>query len=73
MIEQRVNYADSTVKEISDYFETRVENLKLREDKKKSFAYSKGRKYKKATKKRKGKRMNNLMVYNMLEPSLMIC
>ena len=33
MIEQGFNYADSTIKEMSDFFETRVENLEPREDK----------------------------------------
>ena len=35
MIEQGFNYAESTIKEMSDFFETRVENLELQEDKKK--------------------------------------
>ena len=34
MIEQGFNYADSTVKEMTDFFETRVENLEPKEDKK---------------------------------------
>ena len=50
MIEQGFNYADSTIKEMS---ETRVENLETKEDRKKSSASSK--KSKKTLKKRKRK------------------
>ena len=38
MIEQGFNYADSTIKEMSDFFKTRVENFELKEDKNKSSA-----------------------------------
>ena len=41
MIEQGFNYADSTIKEMTDFFETRVENLEPKEEKKKSSAASK--------------------------------
>ena len=41
MIEQGFNYADSTIKEMTDFFETRVENLEPKEDKKKSSAAAK--------------------------------
>ena len=41
MIKQGFNYADSTIKEICDFFETRVENLEPKEDKKKSSAAAK--------------------------------
>ena len=51
IIEQGFKYADSIVKEISDFFETRVENLEPKEDKKKSSAAV--NKAKKSTKKRK--------------------
>ena len=34
MIEQGFNYADSTIKEMTDFFETRVENLEPKEDRK---------------------------------------
>ena len=34
MIEQCFNYADSTIKEITDFFETRVEHLEPKEKKK---------------------------------------
>ena len=51
MIEQGFNYADSTIKEMTDFFETKVENLELKEEKKKISAAAK--KSKKSTKKRK--------------------
>ena len=41
MMEQGFNYADSTIKEVSDFFETRVENLEPKEDKVKSSAAAK--------------------------------
>ena len=46
------NYADSSVKEMTDFFETRVENLESREKMKKSSIVSKKKKDKKATKNR---------------------
>ena len=36
MIEKGFKYADSTIKEMTDWIETRVENLEHKEDKKKS-------------------------------------
>ena len=51
MIEQGFNYADSTIKEMTDLFETRVENLESKEEKNKSSTAAK--KSKKSTKKRK--------------------
>ena len=51
MIEQGFNFADSSVKEMTDLFETRVENLKPKEDKKKYSAAAK--KSPKKAKKRK--------------------
>ena len=41
MIEQGFNYADSIIKEMSDFFEARVENLEPKEYKKKSSVASK--------------------------------
>ena len=41
MIEQGFNYVDSTIKEMTDIFEIRVENLEPKEDWKKSSAASK--------------------------------
>ena len=38
VIEQGFNYADSCIKEMTDFFETRVENLKPKEEKKKIFS-----------------------------------
>ena len=51
MIEQDLNYADSAIKEMTDFFETRVKNLEPKEDKKKSSAAAK--KTKRSNKKRK--------------------
>ena len=41
MIKQGFNYADSTIKEMTDFFETRLENLVLKGEKKKSSAATK--------------------------------
>ena len=41
MIKQGFNYADSTVKKMTDLFESRVENLEPKEEKKKSSAAAK--------------------------------
>ena len=54
MIEQGFNYADSTVKEMTVFFETRVENFYTKEEKKKSSAAAK-KSLKKSAKKRKRK------------------
>ena len=51
MIEQVFNYADSTIKEMTDFFETRVEDLEPKENKKKSFEVTKKSKDIKSTKK----------------------
>ena len=51
IIKQGFNYADSTIKEMIDFFETRVENLEPKEDRKMSSSASK--KPRKALKKRK--------------------
>ena len=55
MIEQGCNYADSAIKKMSDFFETRIENLEPREDRKKALVTSK--KSKKSHK--QGKRENS--------------
>ena len=52
MIEQGFNYADPTIKEMTDFFETMVENSEPKEDKKKCSAASK-KNLKKSHKKRK--------------------
>ena len=53
MIEQGFNYSDSNIKEMTDFFEARVENLEPKEDNNKSSAAAKISKDKKSTKKRK--------------------
>ena len=50
MIEQGFKYVYSTVKEMTDLFETRVENLEPKEDKKKSSAAAKKSKEKRLKK-----------------------
>ena len=47
MIEQDFNYTASTIKKMTNFFETRVENLEPKEDKKKSSAAAKKSKGKK--------------------------
>ena len=60
MIGQDFNYANFTVKKMADFFETRVEKLEPKEDKKSSAA---AKKTKKATKrKRKGKDSDSSVV-----------
>ena len=51
MIEQGCNYVDSTMKEMSVFFETRIENVEPKDDRKKSSTAAK--KSKKSHKKRK--------------------
>ena len=53
IIEQGFNYADSTIKKMTDLFETGVENLEPKEDTKKSSAVSKKNQDEKFYKKRK--------------------
>ena len=50
MIEQGFNYVDSTIKDVTDFFETRVENLDPKKDKKKNSTSAKNSM--KSTKKR---------------------
>ena len=57
MIEQGFNYVDSTIKEMTDFFETRVESLMSKEEKKKSLAAAK--KSLKKIKKRKSEDSNS--------------
>ena len=47
IIKQLFNYAESTIKEMTDIFETKVENLEPKEEKKKSSAAAKKSKDKK--------------------------
>ena len=51
MIEQGFNYADSTVKDMTDFFKTRVEHLDPKEEKKIYSTESKNNKNKKVHKK----------------------
>ena len=60
MIEQGFNYTDSTIKEITDFFEPRVENLEPKEENKKSSADAK--KFLKKVKKRKREDSNSSVV-----------
>ena len=53
MIEQGINYADSTIKEMTDIFKTRVKNLEPKEEKKKPSAAAKKSEDEKSFKKRK--------------------
>ena len=52
-IEQGFNYSNSIIREMTDFFEIRIENLELQEDRKKSSSDYEKKKEKKATKKRK--------------------
>ena len=65
MIEQGFHYADYTIEEMADLFETRVENLEPKEDRKKSSAVSK--KSKKSHKKRKKEDTNSGVVESSKE------
>ena len=60
MIAQGFNYADFTNREMSDFFETRVENLDAKERKKKSSVAAK--KSKKSHNKRKREDSNSIVV-----------
>ena len=62
MSEQGFNYTDSTVKEMTDYFETRVENLEPKEDKKKSSPAAKKSNDKTFTKTRKQEDYDSIVV-----------
>ena len=69
MIEQGFNYADSTVQEMSDFLETRVENLETKKEKKKSPAAAK-KINKKSAKKYKGEDSNSSVVESSVESPL---
>ena len=62
MIKQGFNYADSTIKEMIDFFETRVENLEPKEDKKKSYLQQLPKKPKNPPKKSKRKDSDSSVV-----------
>ena len=70
MIEQGFNYTDSTVKEMIDLFETRVENLEPKEKRKKSSAAAKKTKNKKRLKKGKQKNSNSNVLASSKESSM---
>ena len=70
MIDQAFNYVESTVKEMTDLFEIRVENLKLTKDKKKSFAAACKSKEKKSLKKCKRTDYNSSVVQSSEESSV---
>ena len=53
IIEQGLNYADTTVKEMKKFYETRVEHVERKEDKKKYSVVIKKLKDKKSANKRK--------------------
>ena len=53
MVEHGFNYTDSTIKEMTDFFETGVENLEPKEEKKKSSAAAKKSNKKSATKRKR--------------------
>ena len=61
MIEQSFNYRDSLVEEMTDFFETREENLEPRDDRKKPSTESKKKKEKKSLKKRKREESNSIV------------
>ena len=65
MNEQCFNYADSNIKEMTDWFETRVVNLEPKEEKKKSSAASK--KSLKKAKKRKREDSDSSVVESIKE------
>ena len=53
MIEQGFNYADSTAKEMTDFFQIKVENLKPKQDKMKRSTAAKKSKDQKFTKQKR--------------------
>ena len=70
MIEQGFNYTDSTVKEMSGFFDARVKSLKPKEEKKKSSAATKETKDKKVNKKSKRADSNSSVGESSEESSL---
>ena len=63
MIEQGFIYTDSTVKDMTDFFEIKLENLEPKKEKKKFSTVAKKPKDKKSTKKRKRADSNSSVVY----------
>ena len=70
MIEQGFNYADSTIKDMTDFFETRVENLEPKEEKNKSSAAATKSKDTKSTKKGKRKTLTPVLLVESSEDFL---
>ena len=70
MIERGFNDADSTIKEMTDFFDTRVENLEPKEEKKKSFAAAKKSKDKKNLKKHKQEDSDSSIVESSKDSSV---
>ena len=66
MIEQGFHYTDSTIKKMTDFFETKVKNLVPKEEKKSSAAAKKS--HKKSTKKRKREDSDSSIVESSEEP-----
>ena len=69
IIEQGFNYANSTVKEMTDFFETRVENLEPKGKKKKASTAAK-KTHKKSAKKRKREDSDSSVVESSQESSV---
>ena len=70
MIEKGFNYADSTTREQTDFFETRVENLEPKGEKKKSSTVTKKLKDKKSTKKRELEDSDSIVVKSSEDSSV---
>ena len=70
MIEQGFNHTDPTVKEMTDFFDSRGENLEPREDKKLSSVAAKKTKDKKSFKKCKQEYFNSSGVESSKEYSV---
>ena len=70
MIEQGFNYADSTIKEMTDFFETLAEDLEPKEEKKKSSEAAKKSKDKRSIKKRKQEDSNTSVVESSKDSSV---
>ena len=66
MIDQGFNYADSTIKEMTDFFQTRVENLEPQGDKK-ILMTAKKLKEKKSLKKWKQNDLNSSVVESIFQ------
>ena len=70
MIGQNFNYANSTIIEMTDFFDGRVENLEPKEEKKEPLAAVKKSKDRKSSKKSKQKDSNSSVVESSVESSV---